>query len=101
MMKAERQQGPASGITVEGARYSLKLSPVLDTGLSKMAERMEMDKGKVIVHALTLLAICMEHRRLTGGEAALVDKDGAVVKAIALNDNGLAGDLDFAKANGE
>jgi hypothetical protein len=100
-MTKHKQTTPHSatgGVRVDEARYTLKLSPALDASLTKMAERMDMDKGKVISHGLTILALALENKRRGGGDIALLGKDGqSLSRVIPITDNGLPGDLEIAQ----
>jgi hypothetical protein len=98
----EKPHAATGGVQVAETRYVLKLSLPLDDSLNKMAERMDMDKGKVISHALTLLALALENKRRFKGNIGLLGNDDKdIVRVIPVNDNGLPGDLPIAREGDE
>lgn len=89
------------GVRVDETRYTLRLTPPLDASLTKMAQRMDLDKGKVISEALILLAAAMENKRRGGGGVALLDKSGLILRVLPIIDNGQSGDLEIVRETDE
>lgn len=87
-------------INVYDAKYNLRLSPSLDKSLTALASAMKDrngrtgNKGHVIAHALTVLAVCAHHIQ-QGGTVEL--RMGAqTVRTLDMNVDGtLPGDLDI------